>query len=242
MRERQLPIPDLGLRTCLAALLLFSACAGSGTVAPAPALDSLSDLSLIRFAPESSGTMAIILTGDGGWRRVDEKIGKRLRERGVSLLGWNMPAYLGHRRTPHEVSDDLARIMRHYLERGVSRFLLIGYSRGADTLPFMASRLPADLSSRVAVIALLAPSHTAALEYHFFARLYGSRPPQYPVLPEIEALKGQRVLCIAGGRDRDAICRSLPESVAKVTIVDGSHHFAGGYYAIADQILAEASR
>jgi len=52
------------------------------------------------------------------------------------------PAHFGSDR----VVQDLTRILRHYLPAwNRQKVVLVGYSMGADVLPFLISRLPADL-------------------------------------------------------------------------------------------------
>jgi type IV secretory pathway VirJ component len=108
----------------------------------------------------------------------------------------NSLEYLWKGRTPDQAGSDLTRILRHYLKAwNVSRVLLVGYSKGADVLPFMASRLPPDLRSRVKLVALLGLSHRAGFEFHF-ADLLGGRSTGRPTVPEIRRLRGIRLLCV----------------------------------------------
>src|SRR6202043_2087570 len=61
-----------------------------------------------------------------------------------------------------------------------------------------------------------------------------------PVRPELKKLQGERVLCIAGQRDADAICRTLPPSLATVILLPGDHHLDGHYRPVAEAILRAA--
>jgi type IV secretory pathway VirJ component len=56
-------------------------------------------------------------------------------------------------------------VIRQYLAAwNKSRVLLVGYSFGADTLPFIVNRLPADLRPAVATVSLLGISANASFE------------------------------------------------------------------------------
>ena len=59
------------------------------------------------------------------------------------------------------------------------------------------------------------------------------------MLPEVERIKGIKVLCIYGEEEKDSICKSLKNGPVKVILVKGGHHFGGDYKAIADIILKE---
>src|SRR5439155_226185 len=124
-------------------LILAAACAGSGGVKDGP----LRDLPLVELAPTGGGAphgqMAIILAGDGGWRRIDDRIAGRFRQSGIPVVGFLTSDYFGQRRTPEEAAGALDRVMRHYTALWkCPHVLLVGYSRGADVLPFMINRLP----------------------------------------------------------------------------------------------------
>ena len=134
-----------------------------------------------------------------------------LVERGVSVVGFDCLQYFWTARTPDQSGDALARVVRHYLGAWHSRAaLLIGYSRGADVLPFMASRLPADLRARVALVALLGPALSVEFEFHVADWLGGRGSGRaLPIPPELAKLRGLRLLCIYGRDERESLCRGL---------------------------------
>ena len=186
---------------------------------------------------------AVIVTGDGGWRHIDATIAERLRTHGIPTVGLDAAAYFRTRRTPEEMSKALESIIREYRGRWHRRqVLLIGYSRGADVLPFMINRLPQDLRSSISVIALLGlePMVDFKLEpWWTLAAHLPSDEPQFAVKPEVDKLRGDRVVCIYGVDEKDSLC---PQLGAGFTIIaePGGHHFAGNYDALVDSILAKA--
>ena len=130
----------------------------------------------------------MIVSGDGGWASLDRDIGEALAAKGIPVVGLNSLRYFWRARTPDEAGRDLARILRHYLDAWKARdVVLVGYSLGAEVLPFMASRLPPDLRSRVRLVALLAPGRTASFEFHVSEWLRPVRG-RSPTAPEIERL------------------------------------------------------
>ncbi len=190
----------------------------------------------------ATGALAVIVSGDGGWAGIDRELGDAMADHGVAVVGLNSLQYFWKKKTPEVVGRDLERILRHYLAAwGKDRVVLIGYSRGAEALPFMADRLPAELRPKVALLALLGPTPTVELEFHV-ADWIGAAAgrDELPVRPEIEKLAGSRILCFYGEEERDSLCPSLPASLATAVPLRGAHHFGGDYAAIADKILAEA--
>jgi type IV secretory pathway VirJ component len=57
------------------------------------------------------------------------------------------------------------------------------------------------------------------------------------VKPELEKLRGMRILCVYGEKEKDTLCRALDPQLATPVREPGSHHFAGHYKNIADVIL-----
>ena len=211
---------------------------------PAP-VANLTDLPLVVATASGppSELMAVLITGDGGWAGIDRQIAGVLADKGIPVVALNSLAYFWTKRTPDDSARALQRILVHYLSRWKKdKAILIGYSFGADVLPFMASGLPAELLSRVSLIALLGPGRRAAFEFHFTEWLgMSSRGTTYPILPEVEKLKGKRMLCFYGEEETDdSLCPQLGATLAKVVAMRGGHHFDGAYYDIAETILNEA--
>ena len=200
----------------------------------------LAGLPLREFPAKKSGdTIAIILTGDGGWRRIDDRLTRNLNAHGVSVVGFLTPDYFHERRTPLESARALERTIRSYqLLWHRPRVILIGYSRGADVLPAMISRLPPSLQARTRMVALLGASPKVEFEFHVSDWMRSTSKSGYEVKPEIEKLTAQRILCLSGEDDKDSLCRMLSGPRISVVILKGSHHFDGGYEKLANIILA----
>lgn len=133
----------------------------SPAAATAPPQAPLRDLPLVEMVPPAvnGNTFAVIISGDGGWASIDRELGKALVTQGVPVVGLNSLQYFWTRRTPDGAAKDLERILRYYLAAWHrDQVLLIGYSRGADVLPFMAHRLPDDLRARVRIVAIMGPT------------------------------------------------------------------------------------
>ena len=217
----------------------------AATVPPArQASADVSDLPLVEVPAggEPTDTLTVIVSGDGGWAGIDRDLGGAMADRGVAVVGLDSLRYFWKKKTPEIAGHDLERILRHYLaawKKG--RALLVGYSRGADVLPFMANRLPADLRARVVLVALLGPSPSVEFEFHVGDWLDGGGTRnELPVRPEVEQLAGIPVLCFYGDAEHDSLCPDLPATLATAVQMKGAHHFGGGYAAIADTILREA--
>jgi type IV secretory pathway VirJ component len=192
-------------------------------------------------APEhpSAQFFAIVLSGDGGWASLDKQIGEELISAGVPTVGFNSLQYFWKKRSPDEAAADLERMILHYQAAfQLSRVLLVGYSRGADVLPLMASRLPASVLDQVGLMAFLGLEHETNLEFRLGDWLAAQHEAAFKLRPELEKLAGHPMLCIYGTRERDTLCPDLPPDLATVVRIQGGHHFDGDYRALARLILA----
>lgn len=208
------------------------------------ALLTLHGLPLVEMPPKTVGDrFAVIISGDGGWRKIDEEMAQRLGEKNIPTVGLDAAAYFRKRRTPEEAAGALEWIIREYRIRWHrGSVILIGYSRGADVLPFMVNRLPNDLRPRISIIALLGPEPLIDFKYNPWWTLAAhrrSKEKQFAVMPEVERLRGENVVCIYGVKEKDSLC---PQLGGAFTVVSepGGHHFAGNYRQLADVILAAA--
>ncbi len=214
----------------------------ASTPAAAKGVPAVNDLPLVEVPAKGAGrALAVIISGDGGWAGIDKDVSKALSAKGIPVVGWNSLQYFWTARKPDAATRDLERIVRHYLAAWNKQdVLLIGYSFGADVLPFFANRLPADLLERVRLVALLGPSPTADFEFHVSDWLGGGSKGQ-PVLPEVKKLAGHPpVLCLYGSQEKDSLCPQIPAAVGKAQVLPGAHHFGGDYDALAALILKEA--
>lgn len=184
-------------------------------------------------------TMAILYTGDGGWRTTDKGIARILSDNGIPVVGINTLRYFWTRRTPEKSAEDFARIVLHYQAAWKKRRIIaIGYSFGADALPFMLARTARPLLERVDLLALLAPTKTVDFEFH--VKQWFSEEPlpgSVPVLPEIKKLKGIKIISFCGALDGEALCRDLPPGFRRVFLPRIGHRFDSVYPMIAADIL-----
>ena len=202
---------------------------------------TLNGLPLVEMpsSPSDSKILAIMVSGDGGWAGIDRDLAGMLSSKHVSVVGLNSLQYFWTRRTPEKAAQDLERIIRFYCASwNKDEIILIGYSLGADVLPFMANGLPKELLEQVSLIALLGPGETASFEFHLSDWLGGSSDSgALPIYPEILKLKDKKILCFYGESEEDSLCRKLDQGIVEIIAMKGGHHFGGDYTAIGDQIL-----
>lgn len=205
----------------------------------------LADLPLTELpATEPGPLLAIVLSGDGGWRDIDKQIAGWLAGHGVAAIGIDSMRYFWSARTPEILAQDLHRIARHYLTAwNRQAVVLVGYSFGADVLPAAMASASAGLRSKVVQVSLLALSDRADFEFHVSGWLGAQSDDAQPTLPDLLRLDPGLIQCFYG-RDEasDSPCaRKLP-GMPEIVETRGGHHFDGDYGALARQIRDGAVR
>jgi type IV secretory pathway VirJ component len=200
----------------------------------------LADLPLIEIPSDSPGdSFAVLLSGDGGWAGLDKDLGEVLKAHGIPVVGVDSLRYFWGRRTPDGLARDIDRIIRYYAAHWQrSRVLLIGYSQGANVLPFAYNRLPDASRKMVAVTALMGLEARADFEFHI-TNWVGSSGG-LAIAPEIQKLEGGHPLCVYGVEEDDSLCPSLDPQKITLVKLPGGHHFDGNYEHLAQVILQTA--
>lgn len=200
------------------------------------------DLPLVEAPSERPGkTMAVIVTGDGGWAGIDQQIGDILARHGVSVVGFNSLKYFWNARTPEEMAHDLELTLTHYAAKwGAEKFIVVGYSIGADVLPFMTGRMSEGVKAKLALVAMLGPGTHADFEFHLSNWLTTENVPEgAPMIPEMAKLSKTPVLLVCGDEEEGTLCQNYQAPNVKNLIVPGGHHFNKEYDHIALTILRE---
>jgi type IV secretory pathway VirJ component len=208
-----------------------------GTTQPLP------DLPLVEV-PASGGNsnfMGILITGDGGWGITDRGVAQGLAAKGIPVVGLNSLHYFWSKKSVEQAAADLNRIIERYRALwNRSEIVIVGYSFGADVLPFMLNRIPAENLQKIKVISLLGLSSTADFQFHL-SDWFGNhqRSTSQMVRPEVEKLRGKKILCFYGTEDDDALCGQLDPGLSQAIPLQSGHRFGRGFQPIVDAILKD---
>ncbi|WP_295549524.1 AcvB/VirJ family lysyl-phosphatidylglycerol hydrolase [uncultured Pseudacidovorax sp.] len=201
----------------------------------------LADLPVTEVPVQGPGKrFAVLVSGDGGWASIDKRLAAALAKDGIPVAGLDSLRYFWTRRTPEGVAADLDRLIRYYAARwGRSEVLLLGYSQGADVLPFVYNRLPERTRASVKLLGLLGPGEKAAFEFHV-SNWIGKSGDQ-PIAPEAKRLPAGLTLCVYGTEEKaDSLCPRLDATQAKVLPMPGGHHLGENYEDLAAKVLQAA--
>lgn len=185
--------------------------------------------------------VAILISGDGGWYKFEQQIADSLAVLGIPTIGLDTKKYFWNRRTPEESAAYLAEIINKYnagWQR--NRFIFIGYSLGAELVPFIANLLPEEIKSKVTVLVLLSPAATTDFQVHISDMLgVGNKHNTYNVVEEIDKIKSIPILLIFGAEEKTSVPSMLSGAKVKIVTIPGDHHYNHDSYRIVKTMQAQ---
>jgi type IV secretory pathway VirJ component len=201
--------------------------------------------------------VAVFYSGDGGWRDLDQSLGKIIASHGIPVVGVSLLQYYWRERSAEDSAADLDALIARTVASGEKkRIWLIGFSFGADVLPSIVDKLSPQGRARIAQIVMLSPSKDANFEIemegymreswfktHTQEWLQKLNPvPHYDALPPLLALDARPPVVCYYGKDEsdDTICTEphLPNWIS-VQAKQGDHHFDGDYGKLATEMLQQ---
>ncbi len=207
--------------------------------------------------PGREDVVAVFYSGDGGWRDLDQSLGKIIASHGIPVVGVSLLQYYWRERSAEDSAADLDALIARTVAAGEKkRIWLVGFSFGADVLPSIVGKLSPEGRARIAQIVMLSPSKDVNFEIEmegymregwwkthtqdFFqwinpVKHYDARAP-------LLALDGHPpVVCYYGLDDKDdTICaeQGLPAWIT-VYAKKGDHHFDYNYEGLAQQMIRD---
>jgi type IV secretory pathway VirJ component len=181
---------------------------------------------------ESSGApIALIISGDGGWYSFEQSMADILASRGIPTIGLDSKKYFWTRKTPGETADDMAQVLNYYSKQwGRDQFILIGYSLGAEMVPFIVNRLPEEMKPKVVSTVLLSPDLNTDFEIHISDMFgIGNSHNNYKVVDEIIKMQSASSLVIYGEGEKTKVPELLSGTSVKITRIPGDHHYKFNY-------------
>ena len=188
-------------------------------------------------AGQQNSTVTLFLSGDGGWRDLDRDVAGEMAKIGYPVVGIDMLRYYWQHKSPEQSAIDLTELMQHYRQKwGTQRFVLVGYSFGADVLPATYNRLPDAEQKRIDAVILLAFARSANFEIQVDGWL-GKAGAEANTGEEMSKLPSNKVVCIYGEEEADESGCTAKTRVGEALNLPGGHHFDENYPALAQRLV-----
>ncbi len=169
---------------------------------------------------DANKPLILYLTGDGGMNSFSRSFVKQWNKRGYPIVALNLKSYLWNAKSPDKAASDVTGLLRKYMRSWKrQRLVFVGYSLGADVLPFVQTRLDDDVKDKSSHLVLLSPSATTDFEVHVF---YSSKGQSVPA--EINKLTPP-TLIIFGNSEKDTPDKGISNKNVTILKVPGDHHY-----------------
>ena len=102
----------------------------------------------------------------------------------------------------------------------------MGYSQGAEIVPFVLTRLPEEMKSKVISMVMLSPELSTDFEVHITNMLgLGNKENTYDVIAEISKIQDTRQICIFGENENTKVPEILRSTQVETVLIPGDHHY-----------------
>ncbi len=201
---------------------------------------NIGDLSIMAYASaDASKPIIIYYTGDGGFNSFSTVFAKQLNDKGYPVVSFNCLKNFWKPKTPDQAALEATGLISYYESLWQrKKIILIGYSFGADILPFIFTRLPKNQTDDAEQVILLSPSNHTDFEVHITEMLGKNKKGTNNVPAEINKIIQKPILIITGEAETDSLNHAALkiDNYKKITI-PGGHHYDKDPSVAVDSIL-----
>jgi type IV secretory pathway VirJ component len=179
-------------------------------------------------ATEHDKPLLFYISGDGGMNSFSTSLCEKLHSRGFDVVALNAKSYFWSKKTPDQTAADVNNFLREKLiGRKNQQIVLIGYSFGADVLPFILNRFSKEIDDKVLGSFLMASSGSTDFEIHW-SDIFGENTKRnMDVVSEINKLTDEKLVIISASDDKNFAVNKITLKRFTREVLPGGHHFDG---------------
>lgn len=206
---------------CISCLLLLNTHIMAGSLP----IDTMS-------SKDAAKPLLLYITGDGGLNSFSTNLVQQINSKGYPVVSLNAKSYFWKTKQPDVAAKDINALLLQYLSLWKrSEIILMGYSLGADVLPFIQAQLSPGVSTKIKYTVLLSPSANTDFTVHlFYSANGGSNVPD-----QINKITNP-TLIIFGNKETDTPVKDIVNKLVTVITVAGDHHYNNNIAGIANEI------
>ena len=168
------------------------------------------------------------LSGDGGLNKFSNSLCDGINKKGYEVIELNSKSYFWDKKTPGQTATDINNyLVKKMTGRKKQQIVMIGYSFGADVLPFILNKLPKDFHDKISVSFLMAPSESTDFEIHWSDIFGGHTKRSMDVLTELNKLVNDKIVIISASDDGHLPLNKISLKRYTHEMLPGGHHFDG---------------
>ncbi|KAA9041253.1 virulence factor family protein [Ginsengibacter hankyongi] len=187
------------------------------------------DLPVKEWATSSQDKPLIFyLSGDGGFNKFSNSLCQGINKKGFDVIALNSKSYFWDKKTPEQTATDVNNYLANKLTgRKNQQVVIIGYSFGADVLPFILNRLPKEFHDKILASFLMASSGSTDFEIHWSDIFGGNSKREMDVVTEINKLVDDKIVIISASDDGHLALNKISLKRYTHEVLPGGHHFDG---------------
>ena len=207
-------------------LILFTLTSAKYTLAQITTPVSKLPVNTVTAGSDTSKPLIMYITGDGGWNKFSKNLAAALAGQGYPVVALNANDYFWKKKTSAQTAADITLLIKTYQKIwNRKKVTFIGYSFGADVVPFVFNRLPADLTVSITNICLLSVSTTTDFEIHLTVMFGGNLKGGESVVAELNKITTKPIALIFGEDETGFPLSQLKnKNFTHITLVGGHHY------------------
>ena len=186
---------------------------------------------------DTSKSFIFYISGDGGMNKFSSSLIQSLNRNGYTVAALNAKKYFWEKKTPVQSASDIVTYLTKFIKAKPTRqIVFVGYSFGADVLPFIVNALPETNRHKIRSVVLLSPSPTTDFEIHWSDILGWEKKREMNVIAAINQLNSP-VVAIFGDDEKGFSKNSIHLKKLSYKVLPGCHHFDGNTDGLAKTII-----
>jgi len=178
--------------------------------------------------------LVIYISGDGGFNSFSNNFIKQWNTNGYPVVALNAKSYFWKTKQPEAAAQDVTALITQYLSLWkCNEVILLGYSFGADVMPFIQMRLPAEVAGKVKHTVLFSPSANTDFTVHL---IYGNNGSSVPA--EINKIT-KPVLVVFGDEETNLPDKQINNKQVNIIKVPGDHHYDNNIATVVHEVAGK---
>lgn len=199
-------------------------------------------LQVLPGAATAGKPLVFYIGGDGGWNKFSQQLCQGFTQAGYPVVALDSRGYFWKKQSPEQSTADISAWISQYASRWHTKGIwLVGYSFGADVVPFVLNRMDSSMLESVEKVALVAPSLTTDFEVRLAGMLGFGANGRYDVHRELMRVKAAPVQVIVAADEQDGTQWQSARGKVPVVVFPGGHHFEGNTQALSAHIIRQNS-
>lgn len=179
----------------------------------------------------------LYISGDGGFNEFSTGLCNAINHRGYAITALNAKTYFWNKKTPEQTTADVSTTIESQLaHRNNKNLVLIGYSFGADVMPFIVNRLSPALKARLLTVMLLSPSSSTDFEVHWSDFFGANKRRSMDVVSEMNKMQLQKTITIIGVEETHFPVKDIKLKNYTNENLPGGHDFDGNAEEVAKAV------